>query len=301
MKINENYLKWSYKHFGDIVEKYFGNIEKDLHDDLKRSGIFITAREYLSVAISTCLLVFITTVPATAVIATIIIAVTGANPLAAAITGLLTSLFLGGLLSVGTFSMFYVYPSIIIGEQQKRVKSALPFALLYMETLAGSGMPIIGVFRTMSKFEDFGEFSRESKRIVSEADVAGIDLPTTLENAASRTSSQELKEIFWGIKSIIVVGGDLKKYLHEQAASAMQDYRRYLEDFTRKLSLLVEAYITVVIVGSVFFVVLTTIIGGIGGGNVGAIVAIQMIITFIFLPITSVGFYVLAKGISPTV
>ena len=299
MNINENFVKWAYKYFGHFVDRFAPTLEKDIRDDLRRAGIFITSAEYLAVAIATAVIVFTTTAPATSVIVTIILIITGAGGITASITGIFAGLMLGALLSTGAFFLFYVYPTIVIGEHQKKIRSALPFALLYMEALAGSGMPLIGLFRTMARFEEFGEFSRESKRIVSEAEVAGIDLATTLENAASRTSSQELKEIFWGIKSTIVVGGDLKKYLHEQAMAAMQDYRRYLENFTKKLSLLVETYITIVIVGSVFFVVLTTIIGGIGGGNAASIVVIQMIITFIFLPLTSVGFYVLTKGISP--
>lgn len=300
MNINEKYLKWAYRHFGQISEKYFATFEKDIHDDLKRSGMSITGFEYLAVAIATAILVFVAIIPPASMIISILLILTGAAKLPSILTGLFSGLLLGLLLSAGTFFFFYVYPSLVIGEHQKRIKSILPFALLYMETLSGSGMPLVGVFRTMAKFEEFGEFSRESKRIVSEAEIAGIDIPTALENAAFRTSAQELKEIFWGIKSIIVVGGDLKSYLHEQAAGAMQEYRRYLETFTRKISFLVEGYTTVVVVGSVFFVILTTIIGGLGGGNAAAIVSIQLIITFVFLPIASAGFYILAKGIAPS-
>ncbi|MCK5699199.1 MAG: hypothetical protein KAH93_05085, partial [Candidatus Aenigmarchaeota archaeon] len=57
---------------------------------------------------------------------------------------------------------------------------------------------------------------------------------------------------------------------------------------------------TVVIVGSVFFMVLTTIMGSMSCGSSQMIVLLQFLITFLFLPVASFGFMILIKGIAPS-
>lgn len=299
MNFNTGYVKWAYKYFGRMTENYFSSLVLDIKSELKRAGIFITGYEYIAVALATSALVFMFTIPAISVIVSLIMIVTGAGAGTAFLFGSLIGIFSGSILSIAIFFLFHIYPSILIGEQKKLTLGSLPFALLYLETLISSGMPLIGMFKTLSRFTEFGEFARESKRIVDETTIAGISLADAIANAAKRTSTDELKDIFWGIRSTITVGGDLKLFIHEHAKNAMYDYKRSLEQFTRRLTLMVEMYITVVIVGSVLFVVMTTIIGGLGGGNVLAIVIFQMLMTFVFLPLCSFGFYIIVKGIAP--
>ena len=97
-----------------------------------------------------------------------------------------------------------------------------------------------------------------------------------------------------------MVGGDLKSYLHERAQGAMNDYRRRLAEFTQQLSLFIEMYITVVVVGSIFFMILTTIMASIGGGSTDMITMAQVAMVLIGLPFASIGFVVLIKGMAPS-
>jgi len=164
--------------------------------------------------------------------------------------------------------------------------------------MAGTGMTITAMFKTLSKFKEYRIISKEAYRIVEDTEIIGNNISDSLAKAASRTTSESLKELLWGIRSTLTVGGDMRSYLHEKAMSYMQDYKRNLSKFTQQLSLMIEVYITLVIVGSIFFIILTTILGSIGG-NPGTIILIQLLVVFVGFPLASSGFIILLKGMSP--
>lgn len=304
MDANAAYTKFAYKFFGTFARKNLAPAFKDLHKDLGRANIPVTLVEYLSVAITTSIIVFIImTILSSIIITALINAATGIS-IAENPGNIILSVFMGFLAglfsSVGIFVLFYSYPSVIVADRKKRIDDSLPFATLYLATISGSGTPPIAMFRALANFKEYGEISKESQRIIEDTDILGANLSVAIENAANRTPSDNLRDILWGIKSIIVVGGDLQRFLHEKSISTMQEYRRRLAQFTQQLSMFIEIYITVVIVGSVFFMVLTTIMGTISAGSTALVVLLQFLITFLFLPFASVGFMILIKGIAPS-
>ena len=77
----------------------------------------------------------------------------------------------------------------------------------------------------------------------------------------------------------------------------MSQYRRSLNDYAKQISMYTEIYITLVIIGSLFFIVLISIISPLTGGGT---LFIQTFLVFFFIPLVSMGFIVLLKGISPS-
>jgi len=114
---------------------------------------------------------------------------------------------------------------------------------------------------------------------------------------ADKTVSESFKELLVGMKSTIITGGDLKQYLYEKTNKFIQDYRRRLEAYTKQLSVLTEVYMTLIIVGIIFAIVITTIMSMLGGG--GGIEQIQLMIVVLGLPIATVFFVMLIKMVSP--
>lgn len=300
VELKESYSRFAYKYFGKMSEQYFLKSFEDMKTDLRKAGINVTVSEYIAVALATSALVFAIITPLFSVVSTIIIAsmettIGGQMYVLGLLIGLLGGVFCFTMI----FLLYYSYPSLIIGERKKKINDSLPFATLYLTTVAGSGTPPIAMFKALSSFTEYGEIAKESKRISEETEIMGVNFVDAVENAARRTPSEDFRDLLWGIHSILTVGGNLRQYLHGKSIGFMQDYRRRLNQYTQQLSMFVEMYITVVLVGSVFFLVLSTIMGGVGGGS-AIIVAVQLILTFVFLPIASFGFLVLIKGISPT-
>jgi archaellum biogenesis protein FlaJ (TadC family) len=128
-----------------------------------------------------------------------------------------------------------------------------------------------------------------------------MDPQEALRRAADRAPSREFKELMWGMNHSMSSGGSLRAFLRERSDRLMDDYRRRVEDFAEQLSLLVEMYITVVIVGSIVFTSMSVVLSSFSQGGIGAgtIVAIQVLSVFIGLPLVSIMFILLVSGLAP--
>ena len=266
--IIEWYKKISYKLFSSWVEKYIPYFES-LKPDLKKANIKISLREYLSLAFMTSILVFILEFPFVFVI----------------------TLFAPGF-SVLMGFIFSFSLSIVF---------TLPFATLYLATISGSNAPPKTIFKILSEFEDYGEISKEAKEISKNIDLFGMNVTDALKKAASKSPSEDFKELLWGINTTISSGGDLSSYLHEKATVFMQDYRRRMTEYSQRMSTMLEIYITLIIVGSIFFIVMSSMISafGIGQSFVELVVVSQFLVIFLGLPLISIGFIILLKKMSP--
>ena len=92
------------------------------------------------------------------------------------------------------------------------------------------------------------------------------------------------------------MGGDTYAYLSDKTKDSMQQYRRMLESYSGQINFYTEIYITLIIVGTVFFIVLSSVMSPLVGGG---ILLMQTFLVFFFVPATSLGFIVLLKGLSP--
>ncbi|MEM7825852.1 MAG: type II secretion system F family protein, partial [Candidatus Aenigmatarchaeota archaeon] len=124
------------------------------------------------------------------------------------------------------------------------------------------------------------------------------DVNTALERAVERSPSKNLRELFWGLLSMNRTGGDINLFLREKAKSFMTEYRRKLYEFSHQLTMFIEIYITAIILGAVFFTILSAIFSGLTG--IGSnIILLQFLIIFLFLPVVSLAFIIFIKNITP--
>ena len=89
----------------------------------------------------------------------------------------------------------------------------------------------------------------------------------------------------------------MEDYLREKTKSAMVAYRRSLAEYAQTIAFYTEIYITLVIVGSLFFIILLAIISPLVGGNT---LFLQTFLVFFFIPLVSTGFIMILKGASPS-
>ena len=255
---------------------------------MKKAGIPYTGEEYASVLIMASLVIPLVTAFFVSLVAILL----GASPVDAFAYFIIIFLVLG----IAIFLLGYFYPDVQISEKRKNIMNNLPFATIYMATLSSSGMSPDRIFKILSNFKEFGEVSFEAGRITRDVEVLGMDIVTALERAADRTPSSQFRELLWGMRSTITTGGDLNRYLIEKSRSYMADYRRFLDKFVDQMSLLMEVYITAVIVGSIFFIIMGTILGLMGGGEP---VLLVKLIVYLGIPVLSIMFMILIAGLSP--
>ncbi len=275
-----------FSQYSQSLARYF----IDTKVDLKKARIKLSVQEFMSVAIMSSFLVFVISLP--------ILSFLLSYALGTFLFGFVTAITISFFSAIFTFFIFLNYPRIQIRTKGKEVDNVLPYASLYLSTVAGSKLPLHRTLEIFSKFSSSGEMAKEVDLINDDIKVFGLDINTALERAIDRSPSNSFKEILYGILSTIRSGGDLSIYLKEKSRNLMAEYRRRLYEFSHSLTVYIEVYLTSIVLGTIFFTVLSAIISGIGGAA-GNIIMLQFFLIFLFLPLISVLFIVLIKSITP--
>lgn len=269
----------------DTINPYFTN----LNLDLKKAKIKMSSQEYIAGGILLSFLIFVIEVPLLSFIFALIWGF---------LFGFITSMTVSFFLTAIFFFIYMSYPNVIIRSRAKNIDAVLPFASLQMATVASSKLPLYKVFQIFSKFASSGDLAEELGRVQTEMKLFGIDINTAIEKAIERTPSKSLKELLYGILSTSKSGGDVSVYLKEKSKSFMAEYRRKLFEYSHQLSIFIEVYLTAIVLGAIFFVILTSILAGISGAASGTIF-IQFFMIFLFLPMISAIFVLFIKSTSP--
>jgi flagellar protein FlaJ len=282
--------KMAMRYLDKYIEPHL-EVFTDLKKDLKRSGMRKTLEEYLSTSLLMCIILFIIELP----IFSLIFSLLNLGFLFSFFMAITTSILLCSFF----FLMFVNYPKFLIRDKARSIDRTLPFAGIYLSTIASSRLPPHRIFEIFSKFKEYGEISYEAKRIVADMRIFGLNVYDSLEKAIDRTPSKELRDLFWAILSTLKAGGDLHAYLSEKSKSFLSDYRRRLDEFSHQLSIYLEIYLTALVLGTIFFIILTSVMSGFTGIVAENVIFVQFFLIFLFVPLISIAFIILIKSSSP--
>ncbi len=281
----------SYIVFGPIVEAIVPSLEST-RVELKRGQVNMLLEEYLSIAVLI------------SIVSGIFAVLVGNFVFPLLLPGyskfMLAPLFLLAaiIFSVLTFLLFMVYPSIASDSVKRGIELNLPFAVIYMATVSGSGIPPYKIFKLLADFKEYGAISREARSITVETEFFGKDIGEAMRRAAERTPSKDFKELLWGMNTMIEEGGDLRKLLSDTAIVQMELYKRRIDQYAQRLSLFLEIYLTVVVVGSIFFIIMGAIMSSMGGMDIDLLL-LQKVMVYFLLPVVTIVFIALIKFTSP--
>jgi len=279
------FKEFSVKTLGGIVAPYLDYFDP-LEVKLRSSKMPYSLQEYLSMALFTALLTFM----ASMIVGSIMVTVFTAKMLFAYTFSIIISFLATG----GAFLGFYYYPNVKTQALQSKIDRELPFAVASMTASSSSGMHPMEIFKMLSNRG--GVIGADGKRVYRDVKMFGTDISSAIVKVANRSPSLVWSEMLWGMVSIITTGGDLYSYLSDKSKDSMQQYRRMLQSYSNQINFYTEIYITLIIVGTLFFIVLSSVMSPLVGGS---ILLIQTFIVFFFVPLTSLGFIVLLKGLSP--
>jgi flagellar protein FlaJ len=280
----------AFRLFGGLAGSYKEYFQ-GLDENLKRGMIRIPLQEYLSRIFFVSFIAFAVSLVLGSVFITIMVAVYSG----AAFFGYTLSIIVSALAGGTVFFIGYYYPTIKAKNMKTQIDRGLPFAVFYMATTASSGINPIEIFKSLS--EKGGAISIEASKVYNNVKSLGMNLTDAMSHVAARTPSPSFADLLWGMVSVITTGGDLEDYLNRKTRSFMNVYRRSLNDYAKQVALYTEIYITLVMVGSLFFIVLTAIMSPLGGFS---ILLLQTFMVFIVIPLVSLAFIVLVKGLSPS-
>ena len=279
----------AYKIFGPMLDNVFGD-SPSMRMNIRKANFRITVGEYFSYAFLITLLI----TPIMVVCVVAFMWAIGKDFLVAMIfTFFLTPLFM--------IVFFYIYPSYLSDARKRAIDSKLPFAVPYMAAMAGAGVPPDAVFNSLARSDLYGEIAEEAKNITRDSVFFGKDIVTVLHDYTKLTPSRRFSELLMGITTTIRSGGDLKMYLHNEAENMMVEYRQIMKDFAENLGLFAESYITIPVFGTIFMVIVMSVMTMMGGGSIGPLQMTDMMIIVVYMgiPGTSVLFLLLIDSIIP--
>ena len=279
----------AYKLFGPMMDPVFGK-SASVRLNIRKANIRITVGEYFSYAALVTMII----TPMMVVSVAMFMGLLKKDPVLAVIfTFFLTPLFM--------FIFFYIYPSYLADSRKRAIDSKLPFAVPYMAAMAGAGVPPDAVFDSLARSELYGEIAEEAKNITRDCKFFGRDIVTVLHDYTKLTPSRRFSELLMGITTTVRSGGDLKTYLHNEAENMMVEYRQMMKDFAENLGLFAESYITIPVFGTIFLVIVMSVMTMMGGGSLGPLEMGDMMILVVYagIPGLSVLFLLLIDSIIP--
>ena len=267
--------------FGNIVDKYAEEF-KFVKESLPMANMRTPFRSYVSWVF---LMSIISLVMSSSVSTILLLTIDIGIPLPILI---MMIIFIPIMETASTFITLIFWPYQKMNERRKDMEANLPFALTHMGAVAESGTPPYIIFKLISQFDEYGEISKEMRKIVRNIDVFGLDQLSAVKEVAKRTPSEALRQILLGFITTIDSGGDLKLFLKSAGEQALFDWRIKREKFLQQLSMYAEFYTGVLIAAPLFIVSLFAVMSFIQP-NLGG---------FDILTLTQLSIYGLIPGIN---
>lgn len=213
-------------------------------------------------------------------------------------------LFQSITLSIATGAMtmvaFYMYPVTRANARRRQIKNDLPFVIIHMSAVAGSGAQPVSMFNLLLSSGEYKGLEGEIKKIINYVNLFGYNLSTALRTVSLTTPSAEFRELLTGLVTTIETGGSLKRYLTSKAKDAMMNYKLERKKYIESLSTYSDVYTGVLIAAPLLFFVTLAIIQMMGGAIMGLSAKfLAMIGTYVVLPLLNLGFIVFLNFIQP--
>lgn len=148
---------------------------------------------------------------------------------------------------IATFFALYYYPATEQDGAKSKIEQELPFAIIHMSAISGSGIEPSNIFAIIAESKEYPAMRREIRKVLTHMRVYGYDLVSALNTITQSTPSPKLAEIFAGLSATITSGGDLKTFFEKRAESLLLEYKLDREKFAKTAETFMDVYITVVI------------------------------------------------------
>jgi len=146
--------------------------------------------------------------------------------------------------------------------RQRGIDEGLPRTVAFVYALSRGGMSTPGVMRTLADNRDvYGHGADEISVAVREMDLFGRDIITAVRNVSKRTPSEQFKTFSENFASVLQSGQNLPGFLRDQYERYQEEAVERQEDILELLSTIAEAYVTVLVAGTLFLMTILLVFG----------------------------------------
>jgi len=231
-----------------------GKFFSDLYENLRKANMPLLLTTYISMIL----------------LSTLIAIIAGIGLSAFFISQGQTGIGLGALLlPVVVFFFVYLYPSSKSSSIKSKIDDELPFAIIHMSAISGSGVTPSQIFEIIARSPDYPSIGSEMRKIVNQINLYGYSLVNSLRDTAKTTASPRLAELLNGIALTLSAGGNLGDYLEKNAADTLVDYKLRRRRYITISETYADIYTGLLITAPLIFMlilVLVNILGGTVGG-----------------------------------
>jgi flagellar protein FlaJ len=267
---------------------------KDVDVNLRKSGLRVSFKGYVSLAILTTLLTSFSVCLGVPLVSFLVFHLS---------SDLIILYTVGATLFAGAFSIigFYIYPIIKADSVKRNLEDGLPFTTGYLSILAGAGVTPAQMFRSLANIDASLPICQEAKNIVRDVELFGVDIISALDSASKRTPSEKFKELLEGFIATMHSGGELGKYLSERSAQYMRLKKIALRRLGDTLGVLAEFYVVLLVAGPLIMVVMLAVMAMLGGGMPGLLNPrlLLNLLTYLGIPLGSIVFLIMLDMVSP--
>lgn len=294
MKINTlHYI--GYRVMGNFPSK-FSPLANDVKRKLERADvrishvIYVSSMVFWSIA-ATCIAAVIT-LPVTLALNSIL----RMSMQQMLITTLEVSIGVGAIV----FVIFFFYPNYVSGIIKTKIDKNLVYTVNYMAILSGAGIINEEIFTSLAESGMTYGVKGSATQVVRDVEILGKDILSALDEESRRTPSKDYSEVLQGFLGTARSGGDIKAYLEETAGQQMETRRRHLLSLVTQLNLAAEIYVSIGIAFPIILTAILSLMGTFGGEIIYGLGPIQLmfLITYIFLPLASIGILILLDGMT---
>lgn len=285
-----NFANSLFENYSIRISKAYPKFYSTLSHNLRAGDIKILSKTYISIVIvsSLAFLMLAFFVSFLLLPFSIILKVAGA-------------FFISIFSAAAAAAFFYFYPSIVANSRKRHIKDDLPFVILHMAAVAGSGAQPISMFNLILGSGEYKGLEGEIKKIVNYVNLFGYNLTTALRAVSFTTPSNDFKDLLNGLITTIESGGDLKAFLNAKADETMTNYKLDRKRYVETLSTYSDVYTGILIAAPLLFFITLAIIRMFGTELMSvSISTIASIGTYGLIPLLNVGFILFLNFVQPS-
>ncbi|MGD6808085.1 MAG: type II secretion system F family protein [Candidatus Bathyarchaeia archaeon] len=271
---------FSFRLFGGIAPKFLKNVYQ-FKNTLNKARIKIYPETYVSLMLFIALL----TVPVS-VISIVILAFFGFMPIIFLIP-----------LPLYVMAGFLLAPMSKASDRGANLEREMPFVASYISVMASGGIAPYTSFKRLSDVDLMPAMKSESREIIKDVEIFGIDPLSALEKAAKENPLDIFKEFLAGYASTVIIGGDIGHFLERKAEDIFKERASRVKAAAERLGMLMETFIIVQVMMSLCFYILFSV-NAIQPGATQDISGMIMY-TYLFTPLLSGMFIWLAHNMQP--
>jgi flagellar protein FlaJ len=252
---------FAYNLLGKRIERLFPQF-KDLHAQLKKGGVRITYKAYVSFMILISIIAFVAALIISLMMMPLLMNAPFLSP-----TNFLLSFMLAVLSFIMTLMLTYSYPGMKASNRKNPIEKNMPYISSFLTLLSSSNVPPSTIFRSVARIDTLSEIRQEFSNIVRDVEIFGTDLMSSILENAKYTPNDKLREVLIGYVATVRTGGSPTEYLKIQTENITKERMGKLDVMLESLSTMAEIYIMALVAMPLLFVVLLATLGMIGSGG----------------------------------